>query len=225
VGEIAAKDMRKAELLKRLGIDFCCGGKKSIEEACLEKGLDVIRVKKELEETDQITAGAQLDFNSFTPSFLADYIVNVHHGFVNKNLPVIYELSQKVAEHHGPSNPFLIEIAGIVDEVQRELTTHMKKEEQILFPMIKLLENGMDVKVGFDSVFEPINVMERDHDIVGDLMKDIRKLTNDYSVPENACNSVKMLYYKLEEFETDLFQHIHLENNILFPKARALEAN
>ncbi len=223
VGEIAAKDMRKAELLKRLGIDFCCGGKKSIEEACIEKGLDVIRVKKELEETDKIVAGAQLDFNSFTPSFLVDYIVNVHHGFVNKNLPMIYDLSQKVAEHHGPSNPFLIEIAKMVNEVQCELTTHMKKEEQILFPTIKLMESGTDVKVGFESVFEPINVMERDHDIVGNLMKDIRRLTNDYSVPGNACNSIKMLYFKLEEFESDLFQHIHLENNILFPKAKALE--
>lgn len=225
VGQIAAKDMKKAELLKRLGIDFCCGGKKTIEEACLEKGLDVTRVKKELDETGKITDGVQLDFNSFTPSFLADYIVNVHHTYVNKNLPMISDLSAKVAQHHGPINPFLIEVAKAVNELNCELTTHMKKEEQVLFPAIKRLESGNGIGNSFSSVAEPIYVMERDHDIAGDIMKEIRRLTDDYSVPQNACNSVKMLYHKLKEFENDLFQHIHLENNILFPKVIAMEKN
>lgn len=223
IGEIAGKDMKKAMRLKELGIDFCCGGKRTLEEACLEKGLDVMRVKAELEETSKQPQGIELDFNSFTLSFLSDYIVNVHHSFVNQNLPVLEDLSKKVAEHHGNSMPFLISIYSKVRELRCELTSHMKKEEQILFPIIKQLENGGAVNIGFDSIVDPIYVMEKDHDIAGDLMKEIRMVAKDYAIPVSACNSVKMLYHKLIEFENDLFQHIHLENNILFPRAMKLE--
>ncbi len=224
VGEIAAKDMRKAELLKKLGIDFCCGGKKSLEDACAEKGLDVNKVKAELEQSEKMPAtGPQLDFNTFSASFLADYIQNVHHGYVNKNAPMIEDLAQKVAAHHGQHVPLLVAVYRKVNELCSELLTHMKKEEQVLFPTIKLLESGGMVKIGFDSINDPIFVMERDHDIAGELMRDIRQLTHDFQVPEGACNSIRMLYFKLEEFESDLLQHIHLENNILFPKAAALE--
>lgn len=225
VGEIAAKDMRKAELLKKLGIDFCCGGKKSLEEACLEKGLDVVRVKSELQQAEQKPqSGPQLDFNSFSAAFLADYIVNVHHGYVNQNAPVIEDLAHKVAGHHGMQNPFLVEVYRKFNELHRELATHMKKEEQILFPTVKLMESGSR-KIGFESINDPIFVMERDHEVAGELMRDIRHLANDFQAPANSCNSVKMLYFKLEEFESDLLQHIHLENNILFPKAMAMESN
>src|SRR5690606_23789856 len=223
VGEIAAKDMKKAELLKKLGIDFCCGGRKTLEEACIDKGLDVTRVQQELETSASESHGIQLDFDSFPLSFLADYIVNVHHGYLNQNLPSIEELAQKVAEHHGHANPFLLEVYSKVNELRCELVTHLKKEEQILFPSIKLLEAGSDQKAGFGTINDPVNVMERDHEIAGEILKDIRRLTDDYNIPVNACNSVKMLYNKLSELESDLFQHIHLENNILFPKAVKME--
>jgi len=223
VGEIAAKDMRKAELLKKLGIDFCCGGKKSIEEACIEKGLDVISVKNALEEVNNQAGGTQLDFLSFSSSFLADYIVNVHHNYVNSNLPVIEDLAQKVAAHHGSSFPFLVDVYNKVNELRCELFTHMKKEEQILFPYIKQLEQGSNQYRSFETIKAPIFIMEQDHEIAGDLLRDIRRLTNDYTVPNGGCNSFKMLYHKLEALESDLFQHIHLENNILFPKAMNME--
>ncbi len=223
VGEIAAKDIRKAEVFKKMGIDFCCGGKRTLEEVCAEKGLDVIRVKRELEEAPETNTGTQLDFNSFSLSFLSDYIVNVHHGFVNTNLPLIGELSEKVVGHHGISHPFLIDVFNKINELGRELTTHMKKEEQILFPAIKLLDNGNKEQIRFGAIGNPIRVMEKEHDIAGDIMKDIRKLTADYTLPPQACNSMGLLFQKLEAFEGDLFQHIHLENNILFPKAIALE--
>jgi regulator of cell morphogenesis and NO signaling len=223
VGEIAAKDMRKAELLKKLGIDFCCGGKKSLEEACKEKGLDVLRVKKELEESAKDQAGVQLDFNGMSLSFLADYIVNVHHSYVSKTVPMLLDLSVKVAQHHGSNMPFLVDVYRKVNELSSELLTHMKKEEQILFPTIKLLETGGIAKIGFSTINDPIYVMEADHDLAGELMREIRELTDDFAVPADACNSVKMLYHKLQEFENDLFQHIHLENNILFPKAVEIE--
>ena len=224
VGEIAAKDMRKAMVFKKLGIDFCCGGKKSLEDACIEKGLDVVRVKKELQEVEANKAtGPQLDFNSFTLSFLADYIVNVHHNYVKENAMGIEDLAKKVAGHHGGAMPFLGEVYDKFDELRCELATHMKKEEQILFPAIKQLETGGGLNANFPKINDPIYVMERDHDIAGELIGDIHRLTNNYTVPEGACNSIRVLYHKLSEFESDLQQHIHLENNILFPKAMQLE--
>jgi regulator of cell morphogenesis and NO signaling len=223
IGEIAAKDARKAEVLKRLGLDFSRNGRKSLEDACREKGLDAERVKMELQSAEYAAPGWQPDFNTFTLSFLADYIVNVHHSYINKNLPMIEELSQKVAVHHGAQNPSLIEVHQKVNELRCELLTHLKKEEQILFPTIKLLEDGGTMTIGFDSIKDPIFVMESDHEILGELIKDIRRLTGDYSVSEGSCNSVRMLFYKLNELETDLLQHFHLENNLLFPKAIALE--
>jgi regulator of cell morphogenesis and NO signaling len=227
IGEIAAKDMRKAALLKKLGIDFCCGGKRSLEEACKEQGLDVIRVKQELEESNkQPVAGPQLDFNSWALPFLADYIVNVHHGYVKSNSPLLLELSEKVAGHHGENNPALVAVRTKTFELIQELTTHMKKEEQILFPFIK--EQGNKTACSIvkpEPIKNIISVMERDHDIAGEISKQIRHLTNDYTPPANACNSISLLFHKLEEFENDLLQHVHLENNILFPKAIALENN
>ncbi len=227
IGEMAAKDMRKAEVFKRNGIDFCCGGKKTVEEACTEKGLDVLRVLEELEKTSQNNAASQHDYNSWNLSFLADYIVNVHHGYVQKNIPLLKEMSQAVAEHHGKTNPELNTIRDKFDEIAAELNVHMRKEEKILFPYIKQLENNRNNdskgEGGFNSIMQPISVMEHDHDIVGSLFKDIDEVSNNFVAPANACNSFKFLYYKLNEFENDLYLHIHLENNILFPKAIELE--
>jgi regulator of cell morphogenesis and NO signaling len=223
IGEIAAKDNRKAEILKRLGLDFARNGKRSLEDACHDKGLNIEKVKRELQTAEYAAAGAQPDFNTFTLSFLADYIVNVHHSYVNKNLPMIEDLAEKVAEHHGTVKPAFVEVYKKVNTLRCELLTHLKKEEQILFPTIKLLEDGGTMKIGFDSIRDPIFVMESDHEVLGELIREIRRLTTDYSVPEDGCNSVKMLFHKLDEFEKDLLQHFHLENNILFPKAIALE--
>lgn len=225
LGEIVKKDMRKAETFKKLGIDFCCGGKKSLEEACKEKGLDVLQVKQELEKVTKTASGTnQHDFDSWSLSFLADYIVNVHHAYVKQNMPVLLELSQKVANRHGSTNPHLMEVWQKVNAMVNELTVHLGKEERILFPYIKQLEAaGSQEPQVFSSVKEPVAMMENDHDIVGKLGEEIRKLTNNYTLPENACTSYGLLYKKLEDFEDDLHTHIHLENNILFPKAIKLE--
>lgn len=222
LGEIAAKDLRKAEVFKKLGLDFCCGGKKTLEEACLEKGLDVVRVKNELTQAET-KAKEQYDFTSWKPSFLADYIVTVHHTYVRENAPMLNDLSDKVATHHGHNIPYLVEVNKKVKEMTCELLTHMKKEEQILFPYIKSLEGKDSTEKGFTTVQDPIWVMERDHEVVGEIMRDIREITNDFTKPANACNSVGLLMHKLNEFETDLHMHIHLENNILFPKALEME--
>lgn len=228
VGEIAAKDMHKAGFFKKIGIDFCCGGKKTLEEACLEKGIDVLQVKEDIAALSHAAPSApQHDFNAWNLSFLSDYIVNVHHAYVKQNLPVLLDLSQKVADHHHKTNPEVELIKDVVDKMSNELKVHLNKEEHILFPYIKQMENskmtGGNFRGGFSSVQQPIAVMENDHDVVGDLANEIRVLTNGYTVPENACNSYSLLYKKLEEFEDDLHMHIHLENNILFPRALKLE--
>jgi len=229
LGEIVSKDLRKAETFKKLGLDFCCGGKKSLEDACKEKGLDILQVKNELEKAGNTSTSApQHDFDSWSLSFLADYIVNVHHAYVKQNIPILLDLSEKVATRHGKTNPELDQVRQKVNAMANELTLHLKKEETILFPYIKQLESqgasGGQISQSFGSVKEPVAVMENDHDIVGQLAEDIKSLTHDYSLPENACNSYGLLYKKLEDFENDLHMHIHLENNILFPKAIALES-
>jgi regulator of cell morphogenesis and NO signaling len=224
VGQIVSKDIRMAEVFKKLGIDFCCGGKKTLLQVCNEKGLSESDVKEALDKATQQT-NANHDFANWKVSFLADYIINQHHGFVRDNAPVIIELSGKVSSKHGDKNPEFATINEKVNILLSELATHMKKEEAILFPYIKQLEKGISVETGFNSVQDPIWVMESDHDMAGELIRDIRKLSNNYTLPETACNSTKLLMYKLEEFENDLFQHVHLENNILFPKAIELEKN
>lgn len=228
LGEIAAKDLRKAEVFKKYGLDFCCGGKKTLEEACKEKGLDTVKVKEELEKPADIQSKMpQHDFNSWNLTFLTDYIVNVHHAYVKEHIPVLADLSQKVADHHGKTNPELEGIRDKVDEMLSELKVHLKKEENILFPYIKQLESskttGSEAPGGFGSILQPISVMENDHDIVGNLADEIRILSHNYTTPANACNSYSLLYKKLQEFEDDLHMHIHLENNILFPKAVEME--
>lgn len=224
VGEIAAKDMRKAEKMKQLGIDFCCGGKKSLKEACEEKGLELDQVQAALEEASRkSTSAPQFDFTSWEPAFLADYIVNVHHGYIRQHTPVLMELSEKVTGHHGSSFPFLAETHDHLHALLSELDTHMKKEEQILFPYIRMLSQGVPANGGFQSVKEPVDVMEHEHEHAGMHAAAIRRLTNDFTPPAGACNSFRLLYAKMEDFENDLHQHIHLENNILFPKAISME--
>ena len=228
LGEIVKKDLRNAEVFKRLGLDFCCGGKKSLEKACKEKGLDMQQVKAELEKACKVSSALPShDFNSWSITFLTDYIVNVHHAYVNQNMPMLQDLSNKVSEHHGKTHHELWEINNKVEEMINELKVHMKKEEQILFPYIKQLEsskiNGQVPPHSFGTIIQPISVMENDHDIVGKLAEDIRALTDNYTLPQNACNSYALLFKKLEDFENDLHLHIHLENNILFPKAIEME--
>lgn len=228
LGEIVKGDLRKAEVFKKLGLDFCCGGKKTLKDACRENGLDILQVKEELNKADQASPGVpQHDFNSWPLSFLSDYVVNVHHTYVKQNLPILLDLSEKVANRHGQQHAELKTIKDLVGQMAGELTIHMQKEEVVLFPYIKELESSASGKNQdqqiFHTVSEPIAAMENDHDIVGDLSRQIRELTHNFTLPANACNSYALLYKMLGEFENDLRLHIHLENNILFPKAVALE--
>ncbi|NUM32831.1 MAG: iron-sulfur cluster repair di-iron protein [Bacteroidetes bacterium] len=229
LGQIAAKDLRKALVFKKYGIDFCCGGKKTVKEACAEKGLDITQIEKELQETEKTSANSNnLPFNDWSIDFLSDYIVNTHHTYVRKNLPELVFYSNKVSRVHGDRHPELLRINQCVEEINAELNSHMQKEEIVLFPYIKQLVNSKNTNQPlepshFGTVKGPINMMEMEHEFVGKHYEEIKKLTVNYSLPADACMSYSMLYRLLQEFENDLNIHIHLENNILFPKAIELE--
>ena len=228
LGEIAAKDLRKAEVFKKYGLDFCCGGKKTVKEACAEKGIDVTKVEKELQQADKNPSARPLPYNDWGLDFLADYIVNTHHAYVRKTLPEIRGYALKVSQVHGGRHPELIPIQQLVEEVNRELSAHLVKEENILFPFIKELVMAKDRSQSprtaqFGSVQNPIHMMEEEHETAGRCMEEIRTLSNDYALPDDACASYSLLFKMLNDFEEDLHIHVHLENNILFPKAIALE--
>lgn len=228
LGQIAAKDLRKAQIFKKYGLDFCCGGKKTVKEACKEKGLDVTKIEQELQQADKMPASRPLPYNDWSLDFLSDYIVNTHHSYVQKNLPDIRAYAEKVMKVHGNRHPELLPIYQLVEEVNAELTAHMVKEEKVLFPFIKELVAASNSAqplhaAHFGSVQNPINMMEMEHEMVGKNLAQIRELTNNYSLPEDACASYSLLYRMLDEFEEDLHLHVHLENNILFPKALEIE--
>ncbi|MGV3509416.1 MAG: iron-sulfur cluster repair di-iron protein [Sphingobacteriaceae bacterium] len=228
IGEMVVKDYRKAQVFKKLGIDFCCGGKKTLEEVCDKKGLDVDKVKAQLSELQDQDQGNQQAFDSWDLGFLSDYIVNTHHNYVRENIPFISELANKVARVHGDRHPELINVAQLFSRVASDLSLHLVKEERILFPFIKQLaeaskNNTPIAPASFGTVNNPTQMMEMEHEQAGEDMEAIREATDNYTLPGDACTSYTILFKKLQEFENDLFNHVHLENNILFPKAIKLE--
>ncbi|HRE50233.1 MAG TPA: iron-sulfur cluster repair di-iron protein [Flavitalea sp.] len=228
LGQIAAKDLRKAEVFKKYGLDFCCGGKKTVKEACEEKGLDPAKVEQELQQANKNFHSRPIPYNEWNLDFLADYIVNTHHSYTRKSLPELRNYAAKVARVHGDRHPELLSIHQLVEAINAEMSSHMVKEENILFPYIKQLAtaktNGQSQHAApFGSVKSPIAVMEEEHEAVGKHMETIRALSGDYALPGDACASYNLLFQMLEEFESDLHLHVHLENNILFPKALETE--
>lgn len=231
VAELVSDDFRVAEVFKKHGIDFCCGGGKTVFEACASKEVDIEELEKELQQAmNREDKGDKINFNEWSLDTLINYIVEEHHTYVRNNIPLLSEFTQKVARVHGHANPEVVEIASLFQDLAMELKPHMMKEETILFPFVRqILEAGntsteMNLP-HFGSIQNPINMMELEHDKAGEIMKEIRKLSNGYEPPLHACNTYRVSYFKLNEFEEDLHQHIHLENNLLFPKAVALEAS
>jgi regulator of cell morphogenesis and NO signaling len=229
LGQIAAKDLGKAQIFKKYGLDFCCGGKKTVKEACAEKGIDVTKVEAALQHADNLTFTSHpLPYNDWNIDFLADYIVNTHHSYVRKQLPDLVAYANKVMTVHGGRHPELVKVNEIVELIQMEMSAHIIKEERVLFPYIKVLVATQQAgstgnESPFGTVQNPVNMMEMEHEVVGKYLEDLRKLTGNYTLPEDACATYSLLYRMLNAFEEDLHLHVHLENNILFPKAIALE--
>ncbi|MBB1285091.1 iron-sulfur cluster repair di-iron protein [Flavisolibacter sp. BT320] len=227
VGQIAAKDLRKAEVFRKYGIDFCCGGKKTLKQVCDEKGLDLAAVEAALDNA-QVTEKAGEHFDRWSPDFLADYIYNKHHVYYYDEGPVIADLLTKVLMRHGDHYPVLNHVYELYKTLAEELGSHFAKEEKIVFPFVKALvgAKASGNKEALRSQFSleaPVKMMEEEHEAAGEILEALQKITNDYTAPDGACNSFQFLYKKLKALDEDLHQHIHLENNILFPKALALE--
>lgn len=228
VGELVAEDYRAAGVFKQYGIDFCCGGKRTVAEVCTQKGVPVAELEEKLTHLEGHPGRQRLQFNEWAPPFLIDYIINVHHTYVQEKLPQLLEYSQKVAKVHGHAYPETITIADKLESLAEELFAHLRKEELVLFPYVKELwkakEAGETVTAPpFQTAQNPIRMMEAEHEFAGDTMAEIRQLSGNFTPPEGACNTYRVLYALLEEFEEDLHQHVHLENNILFPQAVELE--
>jgi regulator of cell morphogenesis and NO signaling len=221
LGEIVADDFRTAEVFKKAGIDFCCGGKKSLEQACNEKNIDKISLINELKELALLPIGQSLNFNHWNLDFLCDYIMNTHHKYVIKTLSELIFYLQKITSVHGHNHPELIEITDIFSNINIELLQHLKQEEEVLFPAIKeiLTIGGNNVA---ETIVSEITRMNDEHESAGGAMDRIHEMTNDYQVPEDACNTYKVAFQLLRQFEDDLHIHVHLENNILYPKAMKL---
>lgn len=227
IGEMVTKDFRKAQVFKKFGIDFCCGGKKTLKEVCDKKGIDSALIEKELNSFNE-NENTYFNFDKWELDFLTDYIVNTHHKYVKESLPFMNELAAKVARVHGPNHPELLDVARIFNSLAKDFGLHLMKEENILFPYIKELvaakKEGRSLETApFGKVKNPTQMMETEHEQAGEDMQAIRELTHNFELPAGACNSYQILFKKLAEFENDLFNHVHLENNILFPKAIALE--
>ena len=228
LSEIVTKNFKAAAVFEKYGLDFCCNGKKPIEQACSEKNLDTSVIMTELANIRNGDAHKEIKFDEWGLDFLIDYIVNNHHNYVIRMLPVISTHAQKVALAHGQNHPETIQVAKIFSAVGLEMKHHMMKEEKILFPHIKYLvknkNEGLTVESPyFGTIKNPISMMEKEHQSAGDGMHDIRFLTDHYRIQEDACNTFRVFLQELKDFEEDLHKHIHLENNILFPKAIALE--
>jgi regulator of cell morphogenesis and NO signaling len=219
VGQIVAEDYRAAQVFRSYGLDFCCGGKVSLEKACIKKGLDLDQIESDLDALD-LDAGENHNYNEWSLDFLVDYIINNHHQFVRKMLPEISFYAEKVARVHGERDPELLDILQNVQLLRGEMLGHLQKEEEELFPQIKelvQLQKKGSVKAAI------VGSLEDEHDKAGELMAKIEELTNGFNPPENACASYRVLFQNLEGFQQDLHKHVHLENNILFPKALELE--
>jgi regulator of cell morphogenesis and NO signaling len=218
LGEIVSTDFRAAEIFKNEGIDFCCGGKKTLLQACTEKGVDVGGLVEKLGYLANSPSIPSQDFKEWELDFLADYIKNTHHKYVKKTLPELLIYTRKVAGAHGSKHPEMIEVADLFEELNEELTQHLMNEEEVLFPAIKkaMKDNDPDAQA---TVSSEINRMIGEHDFAGGAMDRINSLTSGYEVPNGACSTYHVTLKLLQQFEDDLHIHVHLENNILFPKA------
>lgn len=226
VGQVVAADIRTAAVFSKYHIDFCCKGDRTIREACRLKHIDEDSVLQDLKEAVVSSNDSSINFENMAPDLLVDYIVKVHHAYVERAVLEIRPYLDKVTKVHGERHPELYTIREEFLKAAGALAMHMKKEEIILFPFIRKLAGGITTgeEGPFTHIEEPIAMMEMEHEKEGARFEQIRQLTNNYQPPEDACQTYRLVYGLLEAFERDLHRHIHLENNILFPKALVLSS-
>ena len=226
VGELVLENPAAARVFEKFGVDYCCGGGTSLSEACRRANIRLEEVIPALEKLE--SAPVERDWQSAPLSELAQYIVDQHHTFTREELKRLEPLIAKVVGVHSKNHPELIRVQSLCRELSSELPMHMMKEEQILFPYIAEMEAAVTRKRGlpsamFGTVQNPVRMMMMEHDSAGHSLHQMREATNGYALPADACTSYRVLYEALQAFEADLHQHIHLENNILFPRAVKME--
>lgn len=225
LGSFVVERPGRARVFERFGLDYCCGGKKPLVEACAEKGVDVREVVREIYEEDHNQdkhrrMEEQADWSKASMVELTHHIENTHHQYLKRELPRLVQLAQKVADRHGEKRSELRPLSDAISAYTEQLLVHMQKEDTVLFPMMRELEQS-DHLPSFHcgSLINPIKVMEFEHDEAGGFLTKFRELTCDYALPDDACNSYRSLFGGLLEMEADMHLHVHKENNILFPKA------
>ena len=229
VGEIAAANPGTVRIFQKYDIDFCCGGKRPVTEVCRERGIAEEHLLRELEEATAPRVEHSRDWNSASLAELTRHIVATHHEYLKLELPRLAKMAAKVYDAHGHKYPYLAQLEETFLDLKEELDAHLTKEEMVLFPLIEGMEaaghSGESLPpTHCGSVSNPIRVMELEHDNAGRALERMRQLTSGYELPSDACNTFRAFYHGLQEMEADLHQHIHLENNILHPRASRLEA-
>jgi regulator of cell morphogenesis and NO signaling len=228
LAQIVTSDHRAAAIFEKYHLDFCCKGKRSLQQACNEQQLPANDIVIELEKILQEDPNCgSMNFDQLSLTQLADHIVVTHHDYVKKELPQIMAYLQRVASKHGSRHPEMFKVFELFAAVKEEMESHMQKEELILFPRIKAIEKmtvNKDPRMQLNLAYlqYPITIMEQEHDHAGSLLSEIRISTNEYTPPQDACTTYRLSFAALKAFEIDLHQHVHLENNILFPKSIAI---
>jgi regulator of cell morphogenesis and NO signaling len=224
LASIVTANHQTVPVLEKYNLDFCCKGKRTLSEACTEKGLSLEAILEEL----QISTGGDtaLQFSAMNAEQLVQHILLRHHFYVKQSMPSIQDHLVKVAAKHGDRFPYMFEVLNLFITLRNEMSLHMQKEEVILFPRIKEIESLYLFKqkrnIESNYIFGPVGVLENEHDIAGEIMSCIRELTGNYTAPGEACTTFKVVLAELKEFEEDLHKHVHLENNLLFPLAEKM---
>lgn len=213
LASIVTASHRTIPLLEKYQLDFCCKGKRTLADACREKGIDAEDIARQLEDLTVTQTNTQMPFTDMSATQLASYIETKHHFYVKQSMPVILAHLEKISMKHGDRFPYMREVYRLFSVLQAEMTQHLLKEETIVFPAI--IQSGTMTNDGTT----PLAALETEHEHAGDLMFTIRTLTNDYTPPPDACTTFRVTLAELREFEEDLHRHVHLENNVLFPLA------
>jgi regulator of cell morphogenesis and NO signaling len=226
LASIVTNNHAAVPVLEKYHLDFCCKGKRTLADACTEKGLSVTAISDELEKITASPLSNKMPFTEMTAEQLVSYILIHHHFYVKQSMPTILSHLEKVAIKHGERFPYMVEVLCLFKEINEEMTAHMQKEEMILFPRIKEVAASYEAKehLNLSEVYitGPVKVMELEHDHAGDILYKIRTLTNNYTPPADACTTFQVSLAELKEFEEDLHRHVHLENNLLFPLAEKM---
>ncbi|MGC8549656.1 MAG: iron-sulfur cluster repair di-iron protein [Acidobacteriaceae bacterium] len=228
IRDIALEQPASIRVFEKYGIDYCCGGRRPLAQVCEERNLPVDELLAAIQGAASQNEPTGPDWRTIQLAAICDHIVRTHHNYIRSEIPRLQFLAQKVVARHGNDHLELPQIQQLIDDVGGELISHLAKEERMLFPYISNLERNLATcgpnSFGYSgSVRNPISVMMAEHDVAGDITAQIRELSHDYTAPLGACPTYLGFYQALREFEQDLHQHVHLENNILFPRAIELE--